>query len=70
MIYDIHYMSTTLKNEIKKIARDSVREALRHELTLLRVLHLPMISNKEQKNIEKLYKTPSRYAVRSTHVDI
>jgi len=63
-------MSTALKNEIKKLARESVREALQEELALLRVLHLPLVSKKEQKNIERLYKAPSRFAVRSVRVRI
>ncbi|MCR4275782.1 MAG: hypothetical protein NUV90_00120 [Candidatus Parcubacteria bacterium] len=61
-------MSTALKNEIKKLARESVREALQEELTLLRILHLPLVSKKEQQNINKLYKAPSRRAVRSVYV--
>lgn len=61
-------MSTALKNEIKKLARESVREALQEELTLLRILHLPLASKKEQQNIEKFYKAPSRSSARSVRV--
>jgi len=63
-------MTTALKHEIRKLARESVREALQEELTLLRAMHMPFVSNKEQKNIEKLYKAPSRTAVRSVRVRI
>ena len=63
-------MITALKNQIKELARESVREALLEEMTHLRALHLPRISKKEQKNIEKLYKKPSQRAVRSVRVRI
>jgi hypothetical protein len=64
-------MTTGLKNEIKKLARESVREALQEELTLLRALHVPLVSKKEQQNIEKLYKkAPSRQAARRVRVHI
>ena len=63
-------MSTALKDEIKKLARESVHEALQEELTLLRILHLPLVSKKEQQDINKLYKTPSRSAVRSVYVHV
>lgn len=66
----IRCMTTALKNEIKKLARESVREALQEELTLLRAVHTSFVSNKEQKNIEKLYKAPSRTAARSIRVRI
>ena len=63
-------MSTALKNEIKELARQSVREALQEELALLRALHLPTTSAKEQRNIEKLYKKPSGRSVRTIRVRI
>ena len=63
-------MTTTLKNEIQKIASESVREALQEELTLLRASHLPLVSKKEQKNIEKLYKQPSRHSIKEVRVRI
>lgn len=63
-------MTTALKNEIKELARASVREALQEELTLLRAMHLPLVSKKEQQNIEKLYKKPSRHAIRAVRVRV
>ncbi len=63
-------MSTALKDQIRELARESVREALQEELFLLRALHLPPVSKKEQKNIERLYKKPSRRAVRTLQVGI
>lgn len=60
-------MTTALKNEIKELARRSVREALAEELMKARASVLPFISMKEQKGIEKLYSRPSRRAVRMVH---
>jgi len=63
-------MSTALKNEIKKLARASVREALEEEVLRLNMLRLPPASAKEQKQIEKLYKKPARRAVRTVRVRV
>jgi len=59
-----------LKNQIKELARQSVQEALAEELMKARATILPFISTKEQKGIEKLYKKPSRRAVRTVHIHI
>ncbi len=56
-------MTTALKNEIKRLARQSVREALAEEVFRLNTLRLPRVSAKEQKQIEKLYKKPSRRSI-------
>lgn len=63
-------MTTALKNEIKELARRSVREALKEELMKARAAILPFISAKEQRGIEKLYNKPSHRAVRTTQVHI
>ena len=63
-------MSTALKNEIKKIVRESVREAIDAEITRLRASLVPYVSYEEQKNIEKLYKKPSGRAVRTVRTRI
>ena len=68
MLWYTYGMTTALKNEIKELARASVREALQEELTLLRALHLSLVSKKEQHTIEKLYKKPSRRAIRTVRV--
>ena len=63
-------MTTALKNQIKELARRSVREALTEELMKARAGILPFISTKEQKEIEKLYKKPSHHVVRMVRTRI
>ncbi|OHA89778.1 MAG: hypothetical protein A3C70_00785 [Candidatus Zambryskibacteria bacterium RIFCSPHIGHO2_02_FULL_43_14] len=63
-------MTTALKNEIKELARLSVREALVEELMKARAGVLSFISIKEQKGIEKLYNRPSHRAVRTIRIRI
>jgi len=47
------------------MARESVREALQEEFDLMSVFDVPLISSTEQREIEKLYKRPSRRSVRT-----
>ena len=63
-------MTTALKNEIKRLARESVREVLDIEMMRLRASLLPSVSKKEQQGINKLYKKPSGRAVRTIRVRI
>lgn len=51
---------TIPKKELKTAVRESVREVFNQELMKLRALLLPLISKKEQKDIEKRYGKPSR----------
>lgn len=54
-------MTTTLsEKKLKGLIKESVREALKTELMQLRALALPEVSDKEQKDIERHYGTPSR----------
>src|SRR3989344_9431049 len=57
-------ITTVLKNEIKKFARESVLEVLASEMMHLRASLLATVSRKEQSAIERLYKEPSGKAVR------
>jgi hypothetical protein len=63
-------MTTALKNEIKKLAQESVREVLAIEMMRLRASLLSAVSKKEQRDIEKRYKNPSGRAVRSVRIRI
>jgi hypothetical protein len=63
-------MTTELKKEIQKLARESVREALQNEFNLISMLDVPLASPKEQQEIEKLYKKPSRKGVRTLRTRI
>lgn len=51
---------TLTKKEIKSIIKESIKEVLETEIMKLRALGVPEVSQKEQKEIEKLYKRPKR----------
>jgi hypothetical protein len=63
-------MTTELKKEIQKLARESVREALQNEFNLISILDIPVASQKEQQEIARLYKKPSRRGVRTLRIKI
>ncbi len=63
-------MTTALRNEIRELARKSVREALAEEFMKARAGALPFVSAKEQADIEKLYGKPSNKGVRSIRIRI
>ena len=63
-------MTTAMKNEIKRIVRESVREVMDAEIIRLRASLVPYVSQKEQKNIEKLYKKPSGRTVRTVRMSV
>ena len=63
-------MTTAVKKELKKLARETFREVLQEELMKQRGLSVLAVSDKEQKEINRLYKKPSGRAVRSTRVRI
>ncbi|OGC87714.1 hypothetical protein A3D70_02225 [Candidatus Adlerbacteria bacterium RIFCSPHIGHO2_02_FULL_54_18] len=63
-------MTTAVKKELKKLARETFREVLQEELMKQRGLSVLAVSDKEQKEINKLYKKPSGRAVRTTRVRI
>ena len=63
-------MTMALKKEIKKLARESVREVLKEELMRGRAQNLPLVSAKEQRAIEKLYKKPTRRSVRTLRMHL
>ena len=64
-------MTTTIsEKKFKNLVKESVREALGTELMKLRALALPDASMKEQKDIEKRYRKPSRRYTRSFAVKV
>jgi ssRNA-specific RNase YbeY (16S rRNA maturation enzyme) len=63
-------MTTAVKKELKKLARETFREVLQEELMKQRGLNVLAVSDKEQKEINKLYKKPSGRVVRTTRVRI
>ncbi len=59
-------MATNVSNKkLKGLIKESVREVLQAELMKLRALALPEVTEKEQKDIEKLYGKPSRRKAKS-----
>ncbi|MBI4689169.1 MAG: hypothetical protein HY754_02700 [Nitrospirae bacterium] len=58
------------KKELETVVKESVREVLTQELMKFRALLLPLVSEKEQKDIERLYNKPSRKAARTVEVEI
>ncbi|MBI5079670.1 hypothetical protein HZB06_03345 [Candidatus Wolfebacteria bacterium] len=61
---------TIPKKELKGVIKESVREVFIQELMKLRVLALPLISLKEQKEIEKLYGKPSRKTTKIIEIEL
>jgi len=58
------------EKKLKTLLKESVREVMRTELMQLRALVLPEVSEKEQKDVEKLYGSPSRKAHKEYEVEI
>ncbi len=58
------------KKELKIMVKESVREVLTEELMKLQAFLLPSVSQKEQRNIEKLYGKPSRKVAKSVEIKI
>jgi len=61
---------TLSEKNIKNIIKESVREIFEQESIKFRALFLPSVSQKEQKNIEKLYGKPSRDVAKSLKIKI
>ena len=61
---------TIPKKELKTAVKESVREVLIQELMKFRALLLPLVSQKEQKDIEKRYGAPVRRVAKSIEIKI
>jgi len=48
-------------DELKKLIKESVKEAIKEERLNLYLSIIPYVSEKEQREIEKLYGEPSKY---------
>lgn len=53
-------MSKIAADRIRSIVKKTVRETIREELLKLYILMAPEITTKEQKELEKIYKKPSK----------
>ncbi len=63
-------MTTALKNEIKSLFRESIRDILLEELPVFRALSLDTVSQAEQADITKKYKKPDTKIARKTKIRI
>lgn len=54
-------MQTSELNMIKKVIKESIKEALQEERFLLYETLIPSVSAKEQAEIESLYGSPDNY---------
>jgi len=61
---------TIPKKELKVVVKESVREVFDQELMKFRALLLPLVSQKEQKDIEKHYGKPACRAAKSVEIEI
>ena len=61
---------TIPKKELKTIVKESIREILEQESMKFRALFMPLVSQKEQGDIEKRYGKPSRKIAKSTEIEI
>ncbi len=61
---------TIPKKELKAVVKESFREVFTQELMKFRALLLPFVSQKEQKEIEKLYGKPSRKTAKTLEIEI
>ncbi len=58
------------KNELKSVVKESVRETLAFEMAKLRAFLMPGVSSREQKEIEKLYGSPSKKSAKTLKMNI
>ncbi|OGQ22205.1 MAG: hypothetical protein A3C46_00570 [Deltaproteobacteria bacterium RIFCSPHIGHO2_02_FULL_44_16] len=58
------------QRQFKSLIRESVKEALGVELTKMRAALLPFVSEKEQRDVVRLYRKPSRKIVSTYYVKI
>ena len=61
---------TLPKKELKMIVKDSVREAITEQLMEMRAIAMSFVSQKEQKNIDKLYKKPSYKVAKTVEIKL
>lgn len=61
---------TITKKELKAVVQESIKEAFVQEAMVLRALFLPVVLTKEQRDIEKRYRKPSRQVAKTFEVAI
>lgn len=64
-------MTTKLdESQLRVLIKESMKEVINSEFMKLRAFLLPNVSQKEQREIERLYKTPSRKIAKSYKLKI
>lgn len=58
------------EKRFKILIKEGIRDAMNAELMKLRAFFLPYVSKKEQKEIEKLYVSPSKKFVKTCELEI
>lgn len=58
------------EQRLKTLIKESIKESISAEIIKLRAAFLPYVSEKEQKNIERLYKKPSRKVAKIYNIEI
>jgi len=58
------------EQRLKTLIKESIKESISAEILKLRAAFLPYVSEKEQKNIERLYKKPSRKVAKIYNIEI
>jgi len=58
------------KKELKRTVKESVREVINQELMKFRSLLLPYVSQREQREIEKLYGEPFRRTAKTLKIKL
>lgn len=58
------------KEELKTVVKESSREVLTQELMKFRSLLIASVSEREQKNIEKLYDKPTRNISKTIEIKV
>lgn len=61
---------TIPKKELRAVVKESLHEVFIQELMKFRALLLPFVSQKEQREIEKLYNKPSRKVGKTIEIKI
>lgn len=63
-------MATITEKQIKTAVEKSVHKAIKAEFMKLRAFSMPFVSAAEQKDIERLYKKPSRKSALSFTLEV
>ena len=61
-------MATITGQQLKRLIKESIHEALSGELMKLRAFAVPEVSEREQRDIERRYRRPSRRIVKTITV--